>query len=455
MILEPVTLKAYREELIEALEQEDYFRAREVAYLISDGRIAQILKDSETEKILPFLEKISSSKSGMIISMLPVEMSAEILVKFGAERAAAFLDDVPIDSAVDIINLLPDEFASEVLNSLSAHLKESINRLREYDPKSVGAYMNTLFVGVKKGATIEETLTAIHDAPAQVENRSYIFIVNDLHHLEGVISIKDLIREPGDKAVDSIMNPDVVAVHADDDALDAAQLMRNRRFQMLPVLNGKDELTGVFLLDDAIRLLSENIVDQFVSIGAASADESFYTPPLGSVKKRLPWMAANVFLNLGAVVVISSFEGTIEAVAALAIFLPMITDMGGNVGIQALSVSIRSIALGEVRLSEYWRASKKEIVVGLINGLSLGLLFSIIALILRGDPVLGAVAGTALAVNVFVAGIVGGTLPFFIKRLGYDPAMMTGPVLTTITDITGVTIYLGLSTIFLANLLGA
>jgi len=454
MILEPGTLKTYREELAESIEAGEYGKARDLAYLISDGRIAQILKDTDTERILPFLELINDSKAGMIISMLPVEMAAEILLIYGVERAASFLDDVPTDNAVDIIDKLPEDFSVQILDQLNPTLKESINELRRYPPDSVGAYMNTIFVGVKKSTTIEDTLTAIHDAPEQIENRSYVYVVNGVKHLEGVISIKDLIRANPAEPVDSVMNTDVVAVHTHDPALDSAQLMRNRRFQMLPVVNDKQELTGVFLLDDAINILSANIVDQFVSIGAASTDESFYTPPLGSVKKRLPWMAANVFLNLGAVAVISAFEGTIEAVAALAIFLPMITDMGGNVGIQALSVSIRSIALGEVRLSEYWRASRKEIIVGLINGLALGSLFALIALILRGEPILGLVAGTALAVNVFIAGIVGGTLPFLIKRMGYDPAMMTGPVLTTITDITGVSIYLGLSTLFLASLLG-
>ena len=454
MILEPETLREYREELTDAINKKDYEKARDTAYLISDGRIAQILKDSETDRILPFLELINNTKAGTIISLLPVDMAAEILEAYGAERAADFLDDVPIDSAADIVNKLPEDFAVEVLDKLAPHLRQAIDELRRYEPDSVGAYMNTLFVGVKKGTSIEETLTAIHDAPAQIENRSYVYVVNEHRHLEGVVSIKDLIRGKPDVPVNSLMNTDVVAIHTEDDALESAQLMRNRRLQMLPVLNDKHELTGVFLLDDAIRILSENIVDQFVSIGAASVDESFYTPPLGSVKKRLPWMAANVFLNLGAVAVISAFEGTIEAVAALAVFLPMITDMGGNVGIQALSVSIRSIALGEVRLTEYWRATRKEIIVGLINGLALGALFTTLAFILRGEPVLGLVAGIALAVNVFIAGIVGGTLPFLIKRMGYDPAMMTGPVLTTITDITGVSIYLGLSTIFLASLLG-
>lgn len=314
--------------------------------------------------------------------------------------------------------------------------------------------MNSYFTAVKKGATVEETLNAIRDASHQIENKNYVYVVNGNGKPEGVISMKDLIRTDPSKKVEEIMTPNVVAVYADDDAIMASQLLRNRRLQMLPVLSDEDHIIGVLLIDDAIEVLSMNLVDMFMHMGAATADESFYTPPLGTVKKRLPWMAGNVFLNLGAVAVIASFEATIEAVAALAIFLPMITDMGGNVGIQALSVSIRSIALGEVRLSEYWRAAKKEIVVGLINGIALGALFAVIAYFVQANMTLGLVAGTALAINVLLAGIVGGTLPFLIKRWGGDPAMMTGPVLTTITDITGVTIYLGLSTYFLASLLG-
>lgn len=164
-------------------------------------------------------------------------------------------------------------------------------------------------------------------------------------------------------------------------------------------------------------------------------------------------MAVNIFLNLGAVWVISSFEDTLIQVAILAAFLPMITDMGGNVGIQALSVSIRSMALGESRLGDVWKAVRKETIIGLCNGLALGVLFSVVAFALQGNAVLGLVAGLALGINVLVAGVVGGSMPFLIKRLGKDPAMMTGPVLTTVTDITGVTIFLGLSTVFLTSLM--
>lgn len=165
-------------------------------------------------------------------------------------------------------------------------------------------------------------------------------------------------------------------------------------------------------------------------------------------------MALNIFLNLGAVWIIAGFEATIAQVAILAAFLPMITDMGGNVGIQSLSVAIRNIALDDARLRDLRRAVRKEVVIGMINGLALGALFAVIAWMLEGNPWIGALAGVALGINVLLAGVVGGCLPFILKRMGRNPAMMTGPILTTITDITGVTIFLGLSTVFLTQMLG-
>lgn len=454
MILEPEILQSYREKFVAELNENKIKDAVLSAQNISAGRVAQILTDRDYDLIIAFLEIADQKQAGKVLSHFSPEMSAEILEEMDPEIGSTLLDDIPIDHAADIMQFMDPSEASELLEMINPNLELMIRDLMRYEQGTVGSYMNSYFTAVKKGATVEETLNAIRDASHQIENKNYVYVVNGNGKPEGVISMKDLIRTDPSKKVEEIMTPNVVAVYADDDAIMASQLLRNRRLQMLPVLSDEDHIIGVLLIDDAIEVLSMNMVDMFMHMGAATADESFYTPPLGTVKKRLPWMAGNVFLNLGAVAVIASFEATIEAVAALAIFLPMITDMGGNVGIQALSVSIRSIALGEVRLSEYWRAAKKEIVVGLINGIALGALFAVIAYFVQANMTLGLVAGTALAINVLLAGIVGGTLPFLIKRWGGDPAMMTGPVLTTITDITGVTIYLGLSTYFLASLLG-
>lgn len=322
-----------------------------------------------------------------------------------------------------------------------------------FEEDHAGAFMSTRYLAVELGSTVGQIMEAIRSARAEISNTAYVYVIRSAGQLRGVISLRDLMMEKSKTLVDDVMVSDVFAVRTTDDASEAARRMRSRRLKMMPVVDDQDVLCGVITIDQAMDLLASEVADEFVSISAASPDESFFTPPRETVRRRLPWMASNIFLNLGAVWVISSFEDTLVQVAILAAFLPMITDMGGNVGIQALSVSIRSMALGEARLGDVWKAIHKETVVGLINGLALGLLFSIVAFAIQGNVILGIVAGVALGANVLVAGLVGGTLPFLIKRFGKDPAMMTGPVLTTITDITGVTIYLGLSTVFLASLM--
>ncbi len=453
MVLEPDVLLSYRNQLFENLDKGDLEGALDIAPNLSSGRIAELLMECDNEVVIPFLEQVDEKHAADILIKLPREMAAEVFQIMDPEISAKLIDRIPVDDAADIIALLDEIEGKELLDKINPDIEKVIRDLMRYEEGTVGSVMNTYYVAVREETTVGETLKAMKDAPSRIQNRAYVYVVDKKGRPQSAVSMKDLLRTDPEKPITGIASKNIVIVHVNDPAIDAAQLLRNRRYQMMPVTDDANVLVGVLLLDDAIDILSENLADQFVQMGAASIDESFYTTPVNSVKKRLPWMAGNIFLNLGAVAVIASYEATIEAVAALAIFLPMITDMGGNVGIQALSVSIRSLALGEVRISQYFKAAQKEIIVGLINGLALGSLFTVIAILLQGNPVLGMVAGIALGCNVLLAGIIGGTLPFMIKRFGGDPALMTGPVLTTITDITGVSIYLGLSSLFLASLI--
>ncbi len=453
MILEPALLKSYVEEMHEALQHEELEKAASYASKLSANRVAAVLGQAPEEVIIPCLMLMGKDKAGVIFGYFPPELAAELLEETDIETVSELLTSVPVDRAADIIALLPDDMQDTVLDRLLPDAREVVSNLMHFEQGTSGAAMIAYYLAIKSGATIAETLQAVSDAPAHIEHKSYVYVVDGERKLLGVVSSKDLLRQKPDATVDSVMVPDVLAVHTHDPALDTAKIMRYRRFRQMPVLDDQKRIVGIVVLEDALDLLSRNVADQFMGMGGASVEESFFSTPGESIVRRLPWMTSNIFLNLGAVAVISSFEDTIAAVAVLAVFLPMITDMGGNVGIQALSVSIRSMALGEARLNDFWKACRKEFIIGLVNGLALGSLFALIAWLLRGDPTLGILAGIALGVNVLVAGVVGGTLPFLIKKLGKDPAMMTGPVLTTITDITGVSIYLGLATLFLSDLL--
>lgn len=455
MLLTTGTLEQYAQDVTQLLNDHEPGKAARSAKHLSSRRTAKILTQAELAQVLLFLPALGWERAGRVANFMPAPFTAQILNELDADTAGTLLSHMPPQRIVQLLALLSPERAEELLAQFDAGYRTEVEQLGAYAEGTAGSVMSPYFLAVDSTLLVREAVQAVRDAPTEVEATAYVYVLDSAGKPVGVISLRDLLLAKLDTPITDVMHDDVIAAESTDQAIDAARRIRSRRIKLLPVVSPEQQLVGVITMDTAIELLAQDVADEFIAVSGASADESFFTPPKQSIRMRLPWMMANIFLNLGAVWVISSFEATIVQVAILAAFLPMITDMGGNVGIQALSVSIRSMALGEARLRDIWKALRKEVMIGMVNGIALGVLFGVIAFVLQGNLILSLVAGVALAMNVLVAGVVGGTIPFLIKRLGKDPAMMTGPVLTTITDITGVSIYLGLSTIFLAGLMAA
>lgn len=455
MLLTTDALEQYAQDVSQLLNARQPSEAAKIAKRLSTRRIARILTEAEFSQVLIFLTELGWDRAGRVANFMPPPFTAQILRELDADSAGTLLAHMPPQSVGHILSLLTKSRGEELLSQFDPDYRAEIEQLLTHPEGSAGAKMSPYFLAVRNNLTVADVVLSVREAPSEIEATAYIYIVDENDRPVGVVSMRELLLAKSDAPITQVMHDDVFAAKSSDSALDVAHRVRSRRLKMLPVVSEHNKLLGVLTIDTAIELLAHDVADDFIAVSGASVDESFFTPPQQSIRMRLPWMMANVFLNLGAVWVISSFEATIVQVAILAAFLPMITDMGGNVGIQALSVSIRSMALGEARLRDIWKALRKEIAIGVFNGIALGVLFGVIAYVLQGSLVLSLVAGVALAMNVLVAGVVGGTIPFLIKRLGKDPAMMTGPVLTTITDITGVSIYLGLSTIFLAGLMAS
>lgn len=452
MLLDSEALEARAAALTELLATGALEEAAKDEYRVSPMRTGQILRDMPTEQALRFIRLIGWERAGAYLTHFPTSMLAEFLERLAEAEAGGLIRHLPAARIADVLPELAEARRDALLKALPEEQRLQVERLLAYPSGTAGAEMSPLFLSVHTGVSVRATQDAVQAMPPEHHRSAYVYVVDRENRLKGVISLRELMLGKPEELVENVMTPDIFAVRDDDEALEAAKRIRTRRLRMLPVVDADDRLVGVITIERALDLLADDVASSFLGIGG-SHDESFFTSPRRAVGMRLPWMAANVFLNLGAVWVITGFEATIEQVAILAAFLPMITDMGGNVGIQALSVSIRSMALGEARVRDVWRALRKELFIGIVNGLALGLLFGVIVMVLQQNLTLAVVASLALGANVLIAGAVGGTIPFLIKRLGYDPAMMTGPVLTTITDISGVTIYLGLSTLFLGALM--
>jgi magnesium transporter len=454
MLLVTSSMQSYADQLAHALHEHDIIRAVTLADRISPMRSARILADAPPETMVGLLETLGWRRAGRIAAHFPPHLTIAVLRQLRAGDGLELLQHMPIEALADVLRHMPESAVDELRPRFDADVREQVDGLLVHGGGTAGAVMSPHYLAVEPDSLVEDVIDAVRSAPPEVERTAYVYVVHPASgRLLGVVSLRELVLADPRARVDRLMSGDIFAARADEPAQEAARRIRSRRLKMLPVVDSADRILGVIGASQAMELQVHELADDLAALHAASPDESFHTPPRDAVRKRLPWMAGNVFLNLGAVAVISSFENTIVQVAILAAFLPMITDMGGNVGIQALSVSIRSMALGDAHLRDFWSAVRKEVAIGLFNGAALGALFCVVAWFLEGNVTLGIVAGIALACNVLIAGVVGGTMPFLIKRLGKDPAMMTGPVLTTITDITGVTIYLGLATLLLSSLM--
>ena len=451
MLILPERLKDYSDKLAACLGEGQFEEAKQILPHLSHMRIAAVLNEAPKITVLPFLEFIGKEKAAHILSELPLEFAAYLLEEEAkGKNAAAWLALIPPRVAVDILAYLKEALRDDLVAALPKEVAEKLRTLSIYGEGMAGAEMSLDYLAVSVEKTVAEVLEAVRAIPSSHSHTDYLYVVDDKKRLQGVMSLRDLLRAAPQKKLETVMQKDVFAARVNDDPVAIATRIRSRHLKMMPVVTHSNVLVGVMTAETAMGLLSRELAEDLSGIGSSGAnEESFFTRPRAAVGMRLPWLVINVFLNLAVVSIIAGFESTIAQAAILAAFVPMITGMGGNVGIQALSVSIRSIALGEARPGDYWRALRKEVAVGIMNGIALGYLFGIIAYFMEQNIILGIITGTALAVNVLVAGILGGVLPFIIKRFGKDPAMITGPVLTTISDITGVTIYFSLCTVFL------
>jgi magnesium transporter len=243
----------------------------------------------------------------------------------------------------------------------------------------------------------------------------------------------------------------VISIAADADQEEAARTLARYGLLVLPTVDDEGRLVGVITADDVIDVLQEEATEDIYRLGGLSSEETVDQSVLTTSRQRLTWLAVNLPTALLAGTVVSIFEGTVARVAVLAVFMPIIAGMGGNAGIQTLTLIVRSIALGEISLRDSWRTLGREVLVGLVNGVCFGLLVGAVGWLWKGIPILGLIAGVAMLANMLAAAIAGTVVPLVLRRFGADPALASGVIVTTFTDVTGYTAFLGLATLLISR----
>jgi magnesium transporter len=396
---------------------------------------------------------IAGQRAGRTLNELPADALPGILGLLDDAVLGEILGSLPPDDAVNLLQAMPEERRAGVQARLPASTAAEMSRLLRYPESTAGRVMTTRFLALRESQTADEGIDAIRRrSEEEIEQVFYIYVVDDQEHLRGVVPIRKLVASQPKTRIGDVMISSVVAVEATADQEEVAAMVAKYNLLAVPVVDSSRRLVGVITVDDVIDVIHEEATEDIFRMVGLAQEEHVFTPLATSVRRRLPWMVANLATAFVAAWVVGLFEESISKVVALAIFLPVVAGMGGNGGTQTLTIITRGIALGELTIESGMRAIVREIVIGIAIGLTVGALTAVAAWIWRGNPVLGLVLLLAMVINMAIAGFAGAAVPLALRAMRQDPALGSGVLVTTFTDVFGFLAFLGIATALLQYL---
>ncbi|TCK93357.1 magnesium transporter [Natranaerovirga hydrolytica] len=407
---------------------------------------------------------LSKERALQVFEQLDVGLQEHLLLSFTDEKSMEIIQNLAPDDRAMLLDELPAKVATKLLNNLSFEDRQKTADLLGYENETAGRIMTPEYISLKKHLTVKDATEKIRSIASEKNPETVynIYITSDKRVLEGTVSLRDLLISDDASTLDSIMNTDFSNVHTHTDQEIVAKLLQDRDLLAVPVLDNENRLVGIVTVDDAMDILEEETTDDiFDKVGLINISQKETNRSAALIKgsfsdawkARIPFLLITLFGGMLAGVVIGAFEETLESVAAVAVFIPVIMDMGGNVGTQSSTIFTRALILGQINIKNFSKHLFKEIMVGFSMGIILGILAGFIAHFWQGIPGLGIVVTIALIITITLATTLGFFIPFVLVKLGFDQAAGSDPIITTIKDISGLAIYFLLVQYFLSHLL--
>lgn len=399
------------------------------------------LKPEEQDAIIPNLnEEVSAD----ILEELEEDDAAEVAERMKADKLASILDKMEPDEAADLLGDIEPEKADRAL--LAMEEAEDVKPLLKHQDETAGGLMTSVGIVLKTDMTARDAINYLRELTPDDEDIYYLFVTDNTNRLKGVVNLRNLVTHPETAIIADILDPDIISVLVSADQEDAANLMQRYNLLALPVVDEGNYLLGVITYDDSIDILQEEATEDIYRLGGIAEKTPTDMPLMEAVRKRLPWLVVNLFMALISAAVLSIFENTIAQMAALAAFFPIVAGVSGSAGTQTLTVTVRSLALGEIEPKNALRIVLNQFGLSLINGLSVGAIITLIALVWKKDLVLGLIAGVATLVNILSTAVTGVLIPLTIQKMKSDPALASPIIVTALTDALGYLLYLALAT---------
>ena len=411
---------------------------------------ADIFSDMQPEQQQEILPLLNPENSADILEELEDEDVFEIANRMETDSLVEIVDEMEPDEAADLLGDISSEQAEEVLQRIDE--SDEVRYLLEHPDETAGGVMTALDVRIQQDMTVDEAIWHLRHLSPTSENIYYLFVQDEQDLLVGVVSLRDLVVAKPGTIIRAIMDQDPISIQVAADQEEAARLMQRYDLLALPVVDDEGKLVGMITYDDLLDVLEDEATEDIYRLGGIPKEQPADVPLFAAMKTRLPWLVLNLVTALISATVLSLFENTIAQVAVLAAFFPIVAGVSGSAATQTLTVTVRGLALGDIAPKEGLRTLVRELLLGLVNGISIGLLVAVIALIWKGTPLLGLVVGASTMLNMLCAGLAGVIVPLLMQQLKFDPALASPILVTTTTDTLGYFFYLGLATLMIASL---
>jgi len=411
--------------------------------------IYRFFTDSEQEYLFNLIK--DNDYAAELLSELDEAILKDLLENVSAERIVPIIRVISSDDQTSILNALPEEKAKAVIDSLHTDEQEEIEEMLAYPEDSAGSMMSTDVFALNDSLTAGE---AIKDLQNQEDTEMvfYLYVIDDDNQLAGVISLRDLATTKPSTKLKNIMTKTVQYVRAETDQEEVAKIVSRYNLLAVPVVDANDKILGIVTVDDVVDVIREEATEDFLQMAGAGKDrEILLKSSWGNAKARLPWLFASWIGGVVAISIIGYFENMLTSIVALAAFIPVIIGMGGNIGTQSSTIVVRGLATGRIDIGNDLKLILKELSVGLILGILYGLLLGFVALIFfkEAPPTFGLVVSLSICVAMLLATSVGTIVPLLLRKMDIDPAIATGPFVTTTIDILGVGVYFLIASILL------
>ncbi|MBI5749666.1 MAG: magnesium transporter [Nitrospinae bacterium] len=414
--------------------------------------IADIIETLDEEKKKELFNLLHTEIASKVIVEVNEHSRDQILEDINKEKLTDIVEEMSSDDAADLIADLPKEEAKDILEKLHWEDSTEVQKLLKYPEDTAGGIMQTELLSVREEMLVEDAIIQLMALSENIGDVHSVFVVDKNRRLVGILPVRKILIVKHEMPISGIIDRNVISVNVNEDQEEVANIFKKYDLLSLAVVDDDGRLVGRIQIDDIVDVLVEEASEDILHMAGIYQDEKIMDPPLKSVRMRLPWLVINLATAILAASVVGLFQDTLQAMVILAMFMPIVAGMGGNAGTQALTVTIRGIALGELSFSNAKRAVLNGITIGLLNGFVTGAIMALIAYYWKGNYMLGIVSGLAMVVNLFIASFFGIIIPLVLKWLKIDPAVASSIFLTTLTDCIGFLSFLGLATLFIKYL---